>query len=59
LQQFKGTHPLVMQERIARMNWQFDFDISRKNMGFKSRLLHGLEKLTGWRVGEYRNYKVL
>jgi len=56
LQHFKGTHPAVMQERIARMNWQFDYDISRKNMGLKSRLLHGIEKLTGWRPGEYKNY---
>ena len=58
LQHFKGTHPAVMQERIARMNWQFDYDISRKNMGLKSRLLHGIEKLTGWRPGEYRNYRL-
>jgi len=58
LQQFEGTHPAILQERIARMNWQFDFDISQKNMGVKSRLLHIIEKLTGWRVGEYRNYRL-
>jgi hypothetical protein len=58
LKPFGGTHPAVMHERIARMNWKFDFDISRKNMGLKSRILHGIEKLTGWRPGEYRNYKL-
>lgn len=55
---FSGTHPAVMQDRIARMNWRFDFDISRKKMDFKSRLLYWIEKKTGWRVGEYRNFRV-
>ena len=58
LQLFKGTHPAVMHDRIARMNWKFDFDITRKKMGLKSRMLHGIEKLTGWRVGEYNNYRL-
>jgi hypothetical protein len=40
------------------MNWRFDFDISRKKMGFKSRLLYWIEKKTGWRVGEYRNFRI-
>ena len=58
LQRFKGTHPLVLKDRIARMNWQFDYDISRKNMGLKNRLLHFIERLTGWRLGEYKNYRL-
>jgi hypothetical protein len=31
LTRFTGTHPRVMQERIASKNWTFDHDISRKN----------------------------
>lgn len=58
LQKFTGTHPAVTQERIARMNWTFDFDISRKNMGLKSRILYAIERLTGWRPGEYKNYRL-
>ncbi len=56
---YKGTHPEVMKERIASQNWKFEHDISIKQMGFKKRLLHFIEQLTGWRVGENKNYKVI
>lgn len=56
---FEDTHPAVMQPRIDRMNWQFDFDIRQKKLSFKNRFLKGFENLTGWRVGEYRNYTLL
>ncbi len=59
LQKFKGTHPAVMQERIRLQNWVFEHDISIKNLNFKKRLLYIIEKLSGWRVGENRNYKVI
>lgn len=59
LKKFDGTHPAVLLERIKKMNWHFDHDISRKNFGFKGRLLWWIEKLTGWRPGEYRNYRKL
>jgi hypothetical protein len=59
LAHFSGTHPQVMKERIARMNWEFDHDISRKNFNLKSGFLYLLEKLSGWRAGEYRNFKLL
>lgn len=56
---FKGSHPEVMRRRIESINWQFDFDPTKKNFGFKAKLLNWIEKHTGWRVGEYRNYKLL
>lgn len=56
---FAGTHPAVMKDRIARMNWSFDYDISRKKFGLKARLLYLVEKWTGWRPGEYRNYRLI
>ena len=56
LARFEGTHPRVMQARINRMNWTFSFDITQKNFGLKNRLLYWLEKCTGWRPGEYKNY---
>lgn len=54
---FKGTHPLVMKERILSKNWHFSHDPSRKKFGFKNRILYFIEHLTGWRPGEYRNYQ--
>jgi glycosyltransferase involved in cell wall biosynthesis len=56
---FKDTHPKVMQARIERVNWMFDFDIKVKKLSFKNRFRMIIEKLTGWRIGEYRNYKIL
>ena len=59
IKSFEGTHPAVMQERITKMNWSFDKDPEAKTFGLKLKILYGIEKLTGWRVGEYRNYKVV
>lgn len=57
LRLFEGQHPLVMQERIARINWTFNADPTRKRFGLKQRLLYAIEKLSGWRPGEFRNFK--
>ena len=59
LKRFEGTHPKVMLERISKMNWSFDQDPEVKNFGLKLKLLYGIEKLIGWRIGEYKNYKLL
>lgn len=56
---FNGTHPEVMQERIKKINWKFDFDPTIKNFGQKAKILHKIEDLTGWRIGEYKNYKII
>lgn len=58
LQLFEGTHPAVMKNRVAAENWNFRFDLKKKN--FKSwgqRCLYYLEKWTGIRPFEYSNYK--
>lgn len=59
LEQFKGTHPKVMQQRIERMNWKFSFDPTRRKILFKHKVKLGIEKLTGWRPGEYKNYRII
>ena len=56
LKHFEGSHPQVMQSRIVAMDWQFDIDPTKKNFGLKAGLLHWIEKLSGWRVGEYKNF---
>ena len=59
LQPFGGTHPAVMQERIARQNWTFDYDLSRNQYSLKERFKRWIERRTGWLPGEYRNYRLL
>lgn len=54
---FTGSHPQVMKQRIEKMNWKFSSDPAKKKLSPKSRLLHFIERFTGWRVGEYKNYR--
>lgn len=59
LEEFKDTHPKVMQDRISKQNWDFKFDASKINLSLKNKFLLFIEKLTGWRPGEYKNYRII
>lgn len=59
LEEFKHSHPAVMQKRIQAVNWNFRFDKSQLKLSAKDKLLLFIEKTTGWKVGEYRNYKII
>jgi hypothetical protein len=56
---FQETHPAVMHERIRKKNWNFVFDPSNKKLTLKNKFHRLIEKTTGVRVGEYRNYRVI
>ncbi len=57
LEKFKGTHPQVMKERIEKMNWKFNYDVSFNNYSIKDKFKNLLFALTGRRFFEYQNYK--
>jgi len=59
LQKFTGTHPKAFAERIARMNWSFDRDMSFNNLKLKDKLKNAVEKLTGTRPFDYKNYRIV
>ncbi|MCS7176767.1 MAG: glycosyltransferase family 2 protein [Candidatus Kapabacteria bacterium] len=61
VQRFTGTHPAVMHERIERdREWTQFFDPRRlAKAPLRVRLSDWLEALTGWRIGEYRNFRLL
>ncbi|HEX6427701.1 MAG TPA: glycosyltransferase family 2 protein [Niastella sp.] len=59
LAKFTETHPAVMHERIKKQNWKVDIDIRQKHFSFKNRLLYYIEKTTGKRLFDYKNYKIL
>ena len=59
LAKFTETHPAVMHDRIRRQNWKIEMDINRKRFSFKNRLLYYIEKTTGVRLFDYKNYKIL
>src|SRR6185503_6486639 len=58
---FTGSHPAVMKKRITATNWNLDIDTDKlyKKMSLRRKLLQLIEDLTGWRVSEYRNYKII
>lgn len=56
LKPYTGTHPACMKKRLQSLDWDFQPDLSRKNMGLKARFLHAVETFSGWRIGEYKNY---
>ena len=58
---FEGTHPRVMQERIAKSNWKFNFDptLSQNKLPLRRRLLQKIEHFTNVRLFEYKNYKII
>ncbi len=57
LRKFTGTHPLIMQKRIASKNWQVELDINKKKFTFKNKILFWIEKKTGKRLFDFRNYR--
>lgn len=59
LARFEGSHPSVMQKRIADQNWQIDLDISKKKFSPSDRLLYWIEKKTGKRLFDFRNYEII
>lgn len=59
LRRFEGTHPKVMESEIRGLNWKFDHDLSKNRLGMKDSIKRFVEKYTGWRPGEYRNYKII
>ena len=59
LERFTGTHPTVMLPRVASHNWKIDLDVSRKKFNLKGRILYWIEKKTGKRLFDFRNYRTI
>ena len=59
LAHFTGTHPEVMKKRVQEKNWEFSFDPTVKKLPMKIKLLQYIEQKTGWRIGEYKNFKLI
>ena len=59
LAKFTGTHPDVMKKRIAEMNWKVELDISKKKLAGKKLVLYYFEKLTGIRLFDFKNYRII
>ncbi len=56
---FEGDHPEVMKKRISEKNWKFDYDIAHNHYTLTEKIKRLVMKLTGLRIGEYQNYRLL
>ena len=59
LEPFNGSHPQVFQNRVKTLHWDFTFDKSKVKTSIKNKLKLFVQKHTGWKMGEYKNYKLV
>jgi hypothetical protein len=60
--EFKDTHPAIMKDRID--SWKFAFEPEKFNYKASSkeirkRITDKIDKITGYKIGEYKNYKLI
>ena len=56
---FDNTHPVAYLDRIAKQNWKIALDPSIKKLTLIKWFLYKFEKLTGVRLFDYKNYKII
>ncbi len=59
LQKFTGTHPAVMSERVSKQHWNVAVDLQVKRFSFTDAVMYRFEKLTGIRLFQFKNYKII
>ncbi len=59
IRKFTGTHPQVMEKRIRQKNWEIELDVTRKNFKLKEKILFWIEKKTGKRLFDFKNYTIV
>jgi glycosyltransferase involved in cell wall biosynthesis len=59
LEEFKGSHPAIMQNRINSQDWEFNYNPPKNNMTLKERVLYAIQKLTGKQLFTYKNYRII
>jgi glycosyltransferase involved in cell wall biosynthesis len=59
LEVFKEKHPTCMEQRILNKNWDYQPRFKQKKVNLKHKCLFWIEQKTGYRIGEYKNYKLI
>ena len=50
---------MVMENRIKDLNWHITLDDKQRKIKVKNAILNFIEKKTGYRLFEYKNYKMI
>ncbi|HEX7493084.1 MAG TPA: hypothetical protein VF346_02605, partial [Bacteroidales bacterium] len=56
---FNGTHPKVMEDLVNRLNWHVQIDERKIKFSLKDHFLFWFEKNFGYRLFEYKNYRII
>ena len=56
---FNDTHPAIMKDLVNRLNWHVKLDEKKKKFNLKGYLLYWFEKNFGYRLFEYKNYRII
>ncbi|MCX6282956.1 MAG: glycosyltransferase family 2 protein [Bacteroidetes bacterium] len=59
LKKFEGSHPEVIKKRISSKNWEFRPNPGKNKLTPVQKALQTIENLVDWRIGEYKNYKII
>ncbi len=58
-EKFTGSHPGVMKEKISLHNLSFVFDPKKAVWKTKDKIMQPIEDMLGFKIGEYKNYKLI
>lgn len=56
---FEGSHPPCIIKRVEEKNWDFHPPKQMEEKSLKDKVLFWIEKKTGYRIGEYKNYEII
>lgn len=59
IKRFEGTHPEVMGELVSNINWHVQLDEKGRKLKFKNFILFWIEKIFGYRLFEYKNFRII
>ncbi len=58
-EKFTGVHPAVMKEKISLHDLNFVFDPKKAVWKTKDKIMQPIEDILGFKIGEYKNYKLV
>jgi len=59
LEKFTGTHPRLMSEKVKAQDWEYVFNPKKAVWRTKDRIMQPIEDILGFKIGEYKNYKLI
>ena len=59
LEKFTGTHPRLMNDKVKAQDWEYVFNPKNAVWRTKDRIMQPIEDILGFKIGEYKNYKLI